>query len=63
MASSNSVDMSLSQFQEMVKDSEACNALWGFEQSDVTEQVNNNKKRLRDTAAQWNAQNLTGSWA
>ena len=37
----DSMDMSLSKLQEMVKDREACHA-WGHKESDMTEQLNNN---------------------
>ena len=39
----NSIDMSLSKFQEMVKDREAWHAAspWGRKESDTTEQLNN----------------------
>ena len=41
----SSMDMSLSKFQEMVKDREAwrCSP-WGCKESDTTEQLNNNNK-------------------
>ena len=40
----NSVDMSLSKFQESVKDREAwpCCSPWGCKESDTTELLNNN---------------------
>ena len=38
----DSVDMSLSKPQEMVKDREALHASWGHKESDMTEQRNNN---------------------
>ena len=42
----NSVDMSLSEFQEMVKDRETWHAAvhWGHKEWDTTEQLNTNKK-------------------
>ena len=40
----DSMDMSLSQLQEMVKDREAwCCSSWGHKELDTTEQLNNNK--------------------
>ena len=42
----DSMDMSLSQLQEMVKDSLACCSLWGCKESDTTEQLNSNDNLL-----------------
>ena len=40
----DSTDMSLSKLWEIAKDREACRAaVWSCKQSDVTEQLNNNK--------------------
>ena len=39
----DSVDMSLSKLQEMVKDREACCSPWGHKELDTTEWLNNNK--------------------
>ena len=44
---SDSMDMSLSKFQEMVKDREAWHAAcspWGRKELDMTEQLNNNRE-------------------
>ena len=40
----DSMDMSLSKLQEMVKDREACP--WGGKESDTTERMNNSNKVL-----------------
>ena len=45
----NSIDMSLSKLQEMVKDREAwhtCHSSWGHKVSDTTEQLNNKWQSL-----------------
>ena len=40
----NSIDMGLPKLQEIVKDREAwCGAIYGFAESDITVQLNNNK--------------------
>ena len=45
----DSVDMSLSKLQEMVKDkgSLACGSPWSCKESDMTERLNNNSKTRR----------------
>ena len=44
----NSMDMSLSQLQEIVKDREAwlCCSPWGLKESDMTERLTNNKNTI-----------------
>ena len=45
----NSMDMSLSKFQEIVKDrSLACYSPWDCKESDMTEQLNSNIRGDRD---------------
>ena len=52
---SDSMDMSLSKLQEMVKDREGslgCCCPWGRKESDMTEQLSNSS-RYRGPVAQW----------
>ena len=44
----NSMNISLSKLQELVMDREACQGSpWGFKESDMTKQLNNNNKLHR----------------